>query len=209
MAFLDLMRQLFNAVPHDVHDPSVVERAASLRERLSDDPNDVASFEQLAALINGAAVDRQPVDPLTSTDSSEGPDPDLILWALSEEIGGDSRAWYPLIQLARLAQAEDPQAARRYLETAADREDTGIALATGIRLLREAGQNEAAIELGLGRWNPDEQSTEVAMELVESALEAKKTPSARRFVEMLKEAGAGAELVDRLSVRIATVEEGK
>ncbi|KTF04857.1 MULTISPECIES: hypothetical protein [Trueperella] len=201
MAFLDLMRRFVNA-SHEDEEPGIIAEALELRDKLAEDPNDVVSFDELADLIKGFAVSEEPADPLTG-DSSEA-DPELVLWALSEEIGSDSRAWYPLIQLARLSGPEDPEAAQRYLETAADREETGIALAEGIKLLRETGQNEAAIQLGLGRWKPAEQVLGVAEELVSAALAANKIDEARSYVRILKESGQVGELVDDLEIAIAT-----
>ncbi|MGV4324360.1 hypothetical protein K5713_04355 [Trueperella pyogenes] len=204
MAFLDLMRQFFNAVHHQAEEPGVVEEALELREKLAEDPNDIAAFEELASLITSFAHTRVPADPLTG---DAGPaDPNLVLWALSEEIGSDPRAWYPLIQLARLAGPEDSDAAQRYLETAADREESGLALAEGIKLLRESGQYEAAIQLGLGRWKPAQQSPGVAEELVSAALAARKLSDARGYVQILEQSGTAGALVDDLNIAIATEE---
>ncbi|WP_270974363.1 hypothetical protein [Trueperella sp.] len=201
MAFLDLMRKFFHA-SHQDEELGIVAEALELREKLAKDPNDVAAFDELASLIKGFAVSREPADPLTG-ESGEA-DPKLVLWALSEEIGSDSRAWYPLIQLAWLSGPEDSEAAQRYLETAADREETGIALAEGIKLLRETGQNEAAIQLGLGRWRPAEQIVGVAEELVTAALAANKVDEAAKYLKILKESGESGELVDDLEIAIAT-----
>ncbi|VEI12563.1 hypothetical protein [Trueperella bialowiezensis] len=209
MAFLELMRQLFDGT-HRGADMPEIERAAALRDQLSNDPNDIAAFEELASIIKNSDTVRNPADPLTgdklvSEDIAEKTDPELVLWALSEEIGSDSRAWYPLVQLARLAGEEDSEAARRYLETAADRDDTGLALAEGVKLLRETGQHNAAIQLGLGRWQPDKQTPAVGEELVNAALAANKVDEARGYIDILKESGAPDNLIDELSIALATM----
>lgn len=61
MAFLDLMRQFFNAVHHQAEEPGVVEEALELREKLAEDPNDIAAFEELASLITSFAHTRVPM----------------------------------------------------------------------------------------------------------------------------------------------------
>lgn len=212
MAFLDLMRHLFDAThPEDTPE---IQRAVVLRDQLSSDPNDIAAFEELASIIKNARAERQPADPLTgdkvTTESSEpAADPELILYSLSEEIGSDSRAWYPLVQLARLSGADDNESARRYLETAADRDDSGLALAEGVKLLRETGLHEAAIQLGLGRWQPESQTPAVGEELVNAALEANKVDDARGYVMILKDSGAPEDMIDDLLLAIATMQEEK
>ncbi|MDP9807067.1 thioredoxin-like negative regulator of GroEL [Trueperella bonasi] len=211
MAFIELMRQLFDASHHGEDTPHI-QRAVQLRDTLSDDPNDIAAFEELASIIKNAETDRNPADPLTGervTPDTDEPatDPELVLYALAEEIGSDSRAWYPLVQLARLSGTNDAESARRFLETAADRDETGLALAEGVKLLRETGQHEAAIQLGLGRWQPETQIVAVGEELANAALEAKKIDEARGYVEILKEAGAPEDVIDDLSLAIATTDE--
>lgn len=211
MAFLELMRQLFDASHHG-EDMDEIERAVELRDELSTDPNNIAAFEELASIIKNAENLRTPADPLTgekvaSETDTPATDPELVLWALSEEIGSDSRAWYPLVQLARLSGGEDSETARRYLETAADRDESGLALAEGVKLLRESGQHDAAIQLGLGRWQPEDHTASVGEELVNAALEANKYDEARGYINILKDAGATDALVDELSLALATMEE--
>lgn len=211
MAFLELMRQLFDATHHGEDTPEI-QRAVELRDHLSNDPNDISAFEELASIIKNAETDRNPADPLTgdrvTPETGEtSTDSELILYALSEEIGSDSRAWYPLVQLARLSGADDSESARRYLETAADRDESGLALAEGVKLLRETGQHDAAIQLGLGRWQPKTQTPTVGEELVNAALEANKLDEARTYVNILKDAGVPDEMIDDLSLAIATTKE--
>ena len=211
MAFIELMRQLFDATHHGEDTPQI-QRAVELRDELSNDPNNIAAFEELASIIKNAENDRNPADPLTgekvTAETSEPTtDPELILYALSEEIGSDPRAWYPLVQLARLSGGNDAESARRFLETAADRDESGLALAEGVKLLRETGQHDAAIQLGLGRWQPQTQMPTVGEELVNAALEANKIDEARGYVNILKDEGAPDEMIDDLSLAIATMDE--
>ena len=178
MAFLDLLRQMWAQQSPDES------QATELRDKLATDPNDREAFDALAALIYEAYEEREVDDPLTDNASAPA-DPELVLWALAEEIGSDSRAWYPLIQLAKLTIAQDLESAVRHLETAVARDDTGQALAEAIGLLRSKEHYEAALQLGLGKWNPQEHPTAVAGELIQSAIAAGKIDEARSYLEML------------------------
>lgn len=208
MAFLDLMRQLLNdsSAKSEV-DNELLLRAQDLRDVLANDPNDVAAFEELASIVRSLGADRTPADPLTADQpQSDEQTADLILWSLSEDLGSDSRGWYPLIQLARLSIDQDREGALRHLETAADREESGLALAEGLKVLREAGEYDTATQLGLGRWNPSTHTTAVGEELIESALEVNKPEEAARYLVLLRESGADDEIIDELELRIATTE---
>ncbi|MFP7696022.1 hypothetical protein [Trueperella sp. LYQ143] len=205
MAFIDLMRQVLNT---DDHNSISVRQAVELRDRLTEDPNDTAAFDELAVLIRQAHDMHQMADPLIGQSSQgDGVRMDLVLWALGEEIGADPRAWYPLIQLARLCEDTDVDMAQRYCEMAADREPTGIALTHGIRLLRELGHSNAAIQLGLGRWNPVEHSSAVAVELIDTALSAQRRHEAEHYVSLLADSGAPAQVIAELNRRIAAFGE--
>lgn len=211
MAFSDLIHSFMHSHASDDDEAtSLVDQAVELYNRLDEDPNDIEAFEDLAALIRNADSPRSYVDPLRGDterqDSEDEYSADLVLWSLSEEIGSASTAWYPLIQLARLSINNDQAAAIRYLEIAVDREDTGIALAEAIKVLREAGQYDAAIQLGLGRWQPQTQSPSVGEELIEAALGSGKTSEAEHFLQRMREANVDPELIDELAVQIATQE---
>ena len=85
MAFLELMRQLFDATHHGEDTPEI-QRAVELRDHLSNDPNDIAAFEELASIIKNAETDRNPADPLTgdrvTPETGEtSTDSELILYA--------------------------------------------------------------------------------------------------------------------------------
>lgn len=201
MAFIDLVQQL-------AHDPSsanapAVERAVELRGQLSVDPNNTAAFDELASIIRKLGNDRTLEDPLTAdaveTDETS---PDLVLWSLAEDLGSDSRAWYPLVMLASLAINDDVDSAVRHLETAADRDESGEALAKGVKLLREHEYNGLAEQLGLGRWNSSTHTTDVGVEITRAAIADGKEANAARYIEHLKDAGADESVVSDLEAQL-------
>lgn len=196
MAFNDLVQQLGD-------DPSSepARRAVELREQLTDNPNNIEAFEELASIVR-AAEDRVVLDPLTADSDEAEASADLALWSLAEDLGSDSRAWYPLIMLAKLAINDDVDSALRHLENAADREETGIALAQGVHLLRESGHNGAAEQLGLGRWKSQQHTHVVGEELTLAALADGKLGHARQYIEYLESAGADADVVERLAALV-------
>lgn len=150
----------------------------SLRERLVDDPNDAAAFDRLAEIVRDRAVAGHEVgDPQREADDA--------VWALSEEVAQSSRAWYPLIQLARLSIDDDREIALRRLATAAERDHTGEALAQGLEMLREAGHPIEALNLGVGHWRPREHAVEAGRELIQAAIASQRFGEARRHLEAL------------------------
>ncbi|UNX53505.1 hypothetical protein MF406_10905 [Georgenia sp. TF02-10] len=177
-------------------------REDALRGRLVDDPNDIAAFRALAEVVRRRAAGVGPADPLTGD-----PEPadreraeNLAVWALAEEIAGNPRAWYALIELARLSLADDHDGAMRRLNGACERDSTGQAVAESIRMLREAGQPGEAIGLGVGHWNPKEHVVEAGRQLVLACVEAGRPLEARRHLEELRQssdqAGAAAVAVE-------------
>ncbi|GLY18749.1 hypothetical protein LWF15_25355 [Kineosporia rhizophila] len=152
----------------------------SLRARLGEDPNDVVAFDRLAEIVRAMGAE-----------SHEGGDPQRAaqdsVWALAEEVAQNNRAWYPLIQLARLSIDDDREMALRRLSTAADRDHTGDALAQGLQMLREAGHANDALNLGVGHWRPKEHVLPAGRELVLAAIEAERLSEARRHLAALAE----------------------
>ncbi len=150
----------------------------ALRARLGEAPNDVAAFDRLAEIVRAMGAQ-----------SHEGGDPARgardSVWALAEEVAQNNRAWYPLIELARLSIDDDRETALRRLSTAADRDVTGDALALGLQTLREAGHANDALNLGVGHWRPREHTTAAGRELILAAIETERLGDARRHLAAL------------------------
>lgn len=159
----------------------------ALRSRLGDDPNDVQAFAALAELVRRHAVTGSDDDPLTAEadDVEKQRAADLAVWALGEELAGNPRAWYPLVEVARLSVRDDMEGTVRRLTTASERDPSGRALVAGLRLLREAGQPVEALGLGTGHWHPREHDPEVARELVLAAVEADRPLDAKQHLASL------------------------
>ncbi|GAB3263691.1 hypothetical protein [Kineosporia babensis] len=152
----------------------------ALRARLGEDPNDVVAFDRLAEIVGAmAAENHEGGDPQRAAEDS--------VWALAEEVAQSQRAWYPLIQLARLSIDDDRETALRRLSTAADRDSTGDALAQGLEMLREAGHPNDALNLGVGHWRPKEHVLPAARELILAAIEVERLSEARRHLAALAE----------------------
>ncbi len=145
---------------------------------LHEDPNDEAAFVQLAEMVRRRAGE-----------SHDGGDQqraaDDAVWALAEELAHSGRAWYPLLELARLSVHDDREAALRRLATASDRDPSGGALAKGLQMLREEHLPDEALGLGVGHWRPREHDLEAGRQLVEAAVEAGRKADARRHLEAL------------------------
>lgn len=187
-----------------------------LRHRLQEDPNDQRAFDKLVSLIRRRALqDANQTEAAHYSDEAPGLTAAMEIdvrqigrdsvWALSEELAGNQRAWYPLIELARLSVREDREGALRRLGIAADRDPSGQALSAGLKMLRQESLPGEALSLGTGHWRPKEHELGVGREMVESAVAAERYADARRFIEALSlhpdEAGAAA-LVRDLSQRI-------
>lgn len=152
-----------------------------LRAVLTQDPNDVHAFARLAEIVRRRAAEHEA--PESGRDPKESAND--AVWALAEELAHSGRAWYPLIELARLSIDDDREAALRRLGTAAERDPSGVALAYGLRMLRETGHPADALNVGVGHWRPREHTLEAGRQLVEAALEAGRTGEARRHLQAL------------------------
>jgi len=180
---------------------------------LSDDPNNVRAFQALAEIVGRRAAETGPNgDPLKApTDPSEKQHAvDLAVWSLAEELAGHPRAWYPLVELARLSVRDDHEGTLRRLATAAERDPSGEALAEGLAVLRDAGLPADALGLGIGHWRPREQTPEIGRHVVLAALEADRPLEAKQHLKSLDlypDQGAIAALRAELSRAIARAEQ--
>ncbi|NLF05312.1 MAG: hypothetical protein GX593_09985 [Actinomycetales bacterium] len=160
----------------------------ALRAILADDPNDRRAFEALASIVRRqAAASVGDGDPLTA-ELDEAPArqaADLAVWALSEELAGNPRAWLALLELARLSLADDHEGALRRVATAAERDPSGHALSEGLAMLREAGLHTEVLGLGIGHWRPAEHDPEIARHLVLAAIDAGRPLEARQHLGAL------------------------
>jgi len=183
---------------------------------LSDDPNNERAFAALAEIVRRRAADTEAghdEDPLTA----EGLDPgereraaDLAVWALGEELAGNPRAWYPLIEVARLSVRDDHEGTLRRLRTAAERDPSGRALADALALLREAGSPVDALGLGVGHWHPKDHDPEVARQLVLASIEAGRPLEAKqhiRSLDLYRDQRAVAALREELVLEVAQAEQ--
>ena len=173
-----------------------------LRAHLNDDPNDVEAFARLAETVRRRAAEGHP-------EQDRARAADDAVWALAEELAHSPRAWYPLVEMARLSIEDDREASLRRLSTAAERDSTGHALAMGLQMLRETGHPGDALNLGVGHWRPREHDIEAGRQLVEAAIEAGRHGEARRHLEALSahpDQGRVAALRAELERRIAQSE---
>ncbi len=156
--------------------------------KLSEDPNDPTAFGALAEIVRRRAAEVGPDgDPLTAPQDEMAKQraADLAVWALAEELAGHPRAWYPLIELARLSIHDDHEGALRRLSTAAERDPTGHALLEGLDMLRGAGLPVEALGLGVGHWRVREQPVEIARHLVHASIEAGRPLEAKQHLNAL------------------------
>src|SRR5690625_119089 len=165
---------------------------ATLRQRLHEDPNDLRAFARLAELVRRRAESAEQHDPLIA--EAAGTDVNARIraaqWALAEELAGNPRAWYPLIELARLSLDDDHDAALRRLATACERDRSGRALEEAIKMLRAQHQPAEALALGVGHWAPADQTPEAGRQVVLAALDADRPGEARTHLQNLTEYGA-------------------
>ncbi|GIG27487.1 hypothetical protein [Cellulomonas marina] len=167
----------------------------ALRSMLGDDPNDEKAFVALAEIVRRRAAEAVAhEDPLSGhaeeavtadRDAERQKAADLAVWSLGEELAGNPRAWYPLVEVARLSVRDDPEGAARRLSTAVERDHSGRALVAAVGLLRQAGRPVEALNLGVGHWRPKEHDPEVARELVLAALEADRPGEAKQHIAAL------------------------
>ncbi|WP_193312932.1 hypothetical protein [Georgenia subflava] len=174
-------------------------REDALRAQLIDDPNNIEAFAALAELVRRRAAGVGPADPLTADQrpADQARAEDLAVWSLAEEIAGNPRSWYALVELGRLSLEDDHEGAMRRLAGACEREHTGLAVAESVRMLREAGMPGEALGLGVGHWAPQDHVVEAGRQVVLAALEAGRPFDARRHLNALSEAPdrAAAEAV--------------
>lgn len=198
--------------------PTSIRRRDSVREdavrvKLSEDPNDPRAFRALAEMVRRRAAEMGPDDdPLTAPQDEieKQRRADLAVWALAEELAGHPRAWYPLIELARLSIHDDHEGALRRLATAAERDPSGHALLEGLAVLRDAGMPVEALGLGVGHWRVKEQPIEIARQLVLAAIEADRPLEARhhlRSLDLHPDQGAVAQLRPELEDLVAHAEQ--
>jgi hypothetical protein len=185
----------------------------SVRALLHADPNDVRAFRALAEIVRRRAAEMGPDgDPLTAPqdDVEKQKAADLAVWALAEELAGNPRAWYPLVELARLSVHDDHEGTLRRLTTAAERDPSGQALAESLGVLREAGLPVEAIGLGVGHWRVKEHTPEVGRHLVLAALEADRPLEAKHHLnalDMHPDAEAVAKIRPELQQAVAQAEQ--
>ena len=200
-----LRKRLFPQAPEPNVPGGPADRAEeeALRARLAEDPNDVTAFNRLAQIVaTRAAEGHEAGDPRREADDA--------VWALAEEVAQSGRAWYPLIELARLSIDDDRDVALRRLATAAERDPSGIALAQGLAMLRDAGHAVDALNLGVGHWRPREHVVEAGRQLIQAAVEAERPTEARRHLNALADHPdqvAVQRLRDELEQRIALVDQ--
>jgi hypothetical protein len=147
---------------------------------LHDDPNDERAFAHLAERVRRRAGEGH-------GEGDQQRTADDAVWALAEELAHSGRAWYPLLELARLSVHDDRGAALRRLATASDRDPSGKALAKGLQMLREEHLPDEALGLGVGHWRPREHDLEAGRQLVEAAVEAGRKADARRHLDALSQ----------------------
>jgi hypothetical protein len=198
--------------------PTSMHRRDSVREdavrvKLSEDPNDAAAFGVLAEMVRRRAAEMGPDgDPLSAPEDETARQraADLAVWALAEELAGHPRAWYPLIELARLSIHDDREGALRRLGTAAERDPSGHALLEGMVVLRDAGMPGEALGLGVGHWRVKEQPVEIARHMVHAAIEADRPLDAKQHLAALDlhpDRAAVARLRGELDGLIASAEQ--
>jgi len=171
------------------------EAEAALRTLVQADPNDVEAFARLAKIVHRSASEARElaVDPEKAADDA--------VWALAEELAHSPKAWYPLVEMARLSIEDDREAAMRRLGTAAERDPSGHALAMGLRMLRATGHPAEALALGVGHWRPTEHDPEAGRHIVAAAVESGRTAEARRHLQALA-MHPDRPAVDRLSEKL-------
>ena len=186
----------------------------ALRSMLSDDPNNERAFVALAEIVRRRAAETTVADddPLAAPpdESERQRAADLAVWALGEELAGNPRAWYPLIEVARLSVSDDHEGTLRRLTTAAERDPSGRALVEALAVLRDAAMPVDAIGLGVGHWRPREHDPEVARQLVLASIEAGRPLEAKQHIaalDLYPDQAAVAELKGELRRELAHAQQ--
>lgn len=179
----------------------VWEGEETLRALLGVDPNDPAAFAALARCLSARMAETRGV---TGTDTD-------VVWSLAEELAGDPRAWFPLVELARLSLAQDREGAVRRLRTAVERDVGGAALTHSLGMLRREGHPRDAVTLAIAHWRPGVHGAEPGRQLVEAAVEDGRVVEVRQYLRALQGLPQGevaaelcADLDRRSGVRAAT-----
>src|SRR5690625_125452 len=185
------MRRPTYAAP--LHDAA---KEDELRTILIADPNNREAFTELAELVWHRTVEsaeHEHYEDALSAESSQNREEAAqdaahnAVWSLAEELAGNPHAWYPLVELARLSVHEDRDGAMRRLTTAAERDDSGKALAEALKMLRDAELPADALALGMGHWRVQDHEPEAGKQLIYAAVEAGRLAEARRHFEALIE----------------------
>ncbi|WP_456846908.1 hypothetical protein [Cellulomonas sp. P5_C6] len=186
----------------------------ALRSMLSDDPNNERAFIALAEIVRRRAAESTAADgdPLAAPpdETERQRAADLAVWALGEELAGNPRAWYPLIEVARLSVHDDHEGTVRRLTTGAERDPSGRALVEALALLRAAGLPVDALGLGVGHWRPREHDPEVARQLVLASIEAGRPLEAKQHIaalDLYPDQKAVADLKSELARDVAHAEQ--
>ena len=186
----------------------------ALRSMLSDDPNNDRAFRALAEIVRRRAAESSDStdDPLAAEPTPDEREraADLAVWALGEELAGNPRAWYPLIEIARLSVRDDHEGTLRRLTTAVERDPSGKALVDALALLRGAGLPVDALGLGVGHWHPRDHDPEVARHLVLAAIEAGRPLDAKQHImalDLYPDQAAVADLRTELARIVAEAEQ--
>ncbi|GIG19846.1 hypothetical protein Cch01nite_05700 [Cellulomonas chitinilytica] len=181
---------------------------------LSDDPNNERAFRALAEIVRRRAAESSGStdDPLAAEPTPDEREraADLAVWALGEELAGNPRAWYPLIEIARLSVRDDHEGTLRRLTTAVERDPSGKALVDALTLLRGAGLPVDALGLGVGHWHPRDHDPEVARQLVLAAIEAGRPLDAKQHImalDLYPDQAAVAGLRTELAHLVAEAEQ--
>jgi hypothetical protein len=151
-------------------------REAALRHRLGQDPNDAHAFRKLVTLLTRVQAAQKTSDGVPGNGNGTGNGNgagDDVAWALAAELARRPRAWYPLVELARLSLDQDLPSAVRRLATASERDLTGRGLTCAIVLLRQAGRPDEGFRLGLAHWRPHHHSLAAGRQLVLAGLAAR------------------------------------
>lgn len=198
MGFIQRLRQLIrrpvSASTVGLRRPSSAQHSDTIHEdavraTLQENPNDAKAFAALAEIVRRHAAETAgDRDPLTAhvDEAATRRAADLAVWALAEELAGHPRAWYPLIELARLSVDDDREGAMRRLATATERDPSGTALAEGLIVLREAGLPVEALGLGVGHWRVKDHDPAVGRHLALAALAAERPAEARHHLDALR-----------------------
>ncbi|MGC5616393.1 hypothetical protein [Georgenia sp. Z1491] len=185
-----LLALLLATTDHGHHRPAHEQapdpREEQLRARLEEDPNDTVAFNELAEIVRRHGSQSRAADPLTADVPQSDPrSADLAVWALAEELAGRPNAWYPLIELARLSVEDDLDGANRRLGAACAREETGLALAESLWVLRESGHPTHAHALATAHWDAEQHVPAAGRQIVLAAIESERYEDAEKYLELL------------------------